>query len=285
MSGTFAWNNPFAVPAPVRTPPQQQGIPAGLAFTPGNQVGIPPAQPARDPRIPTPIRVPAAVDPRQPQGYPPFQGFDECLEALRTMFRGQTLVSRGTINQHPPFRSRRFTIVQRVLLNIPVAIDPDANEGGNNLADAEERISGPGTVDRFDVAVGQSQTFNELVSQGGYTTIVDGYGVTVQNGRPEAIRVVPFIQGGPSTGTTGPEPLLSGSGVDDHEPTQIILPEERRILFQATNLDPCSATLFNFTLTGYVVPTGAYNDTQESIEHPKRGYSVDCVRSAPACEQ
>ena len=104
--------------------------------------------------------------------------------------------------------------------------------------------------------------------------MIKSWGITVENSEPEAANVFADIQG-PSQGADAPDALISGATVDQHQPTLVVLPDNKRLRISVQNIDTGSAILVTFSFCGWVINTGALKDTLESLL-PSPGFGMEC---------
>lgn len=94
---------------------------------------------------------------------------------------------------------------------------------------------------------------------GGVITIIKSWGITVENSRPEAALLFVNAQG-PSNGVDPPNALTSGSQAREHEPTLIILPDNKTLTVDIVNLDTASPILVTFSVCGWTFPAARPGD-------------------------
>ena len=210
------------------------------------------------------------------------------MEALRRTLQ----VSDLSPHIHPPFASRYLCFLGRSVINVPAAFDPAANAGGIALTNAEATFSGQvpdpltntGQTDQVQLFTPtnaapafDAQLVFEFNTPQGYVVVFNSWGITVVNSRPDAARVTVEVGGGPNTGVEAPHPFMSGAPRELHQPTLVILPENKRLGVKVQNLDTGSALLVQFGICGWQIPVRRYMQSLASML-PNPGFGVDCER-------
>jgi hypothetical protein len=218
--------------------------------------------------IPTPV--PGAFgDPCAHPIYPEPQ-IDPCFEALKGTLEETLTTSDLAPHIHAPFGARFLSKVIRGVVAVPAAYDAAAFAGSLNLALATTAISGgTGNLALFLVPTAaappfEALSFFEYTPPAGHFAVFKTWGITVQNSVPEAA-VVSLEAPGPSQGADPPHALLSGSLAELHQPTMLLIPENKTLKLRIQNLDTGSGILFTFGITGWQFPVRGYKGNLKSL--------------------
>jgi hypothetical protein len=220
------------------------------------------------------VRTPAWVDPYRPEGYPTWQGFNACLESLSRMLESTLAISDLAPHIHPPFGSRSFFGIRRAVINVPAAFDAAANAAGIALAAANGIAPGSILTPTTVAPPFGPVLFSNHQTPPGFAAIFKSWGMTVENSFPAAARMTIENQG-PNTGSAAPSGITSGAAYTDHQPTMVIVPDNRRLDFFVENLDTGSPILVTFSIYGWQIPIRRYEEDLKSLI-PQPGYSDDC---------
>jgi hypothetical protein len=237
------------------------------------------------------------VTPGKPEGFQVWPGFSKCLKSLGQLLKATLSTSVSYPSEKPPFRSRSLCQVTRTVVNVPAAFDPAANAAGNALAAAAGALTGVVTDALIGGSgpTGQSQNLDQVQNltptalappfdpipvwqyrtPQGYAAIWKSWGLTVETGDPLGARTSARVEGGPNTGSVGPNPLTSGALKFLHQPTTIILPENKLLQVLVQNLDVNSPMLVTTSVCGWLIPIRQWKDKPESLV-PEAGYGIDC---------
>ncbi len=221
-------------------------------------------------------RFPAAVDLNRPQGYAQFPGFDECLRALKSLLEDTLIGTARDPRDLQPFNSRTILKDSRTILNIPAGFDAAANLAGINLAAANSQFQ-PVTLLTPALAAPPFERLPviDFVAPQGTVTIIRKWGITVIVGDHEAALATVNIGGGPTDGSTAPDPTVSSACWNDVQDTMIVLPENVRCRVFVQNLDTHSPLFVQTVLYGWVIPVAKYQESLRSITRAP-GYGPVC---------
>jgi hypothetical protein len=199
------------------------------------------------------------------------------LDPAHTQQLISQIPSLGTIAldpyQGPTFRATPFFVRMRVVINVPVAVDPVANAGGIALGAADEaNLTGTSTLVRTAAAVGQS-------IQAGFVDVPQGVagvftamrvgseseaglralGVAIQ----ESGRIL--LDDQRATGNNEGGDLANGAGGPPvNIPIFIVIRPRQRITIFGANFDAHSAHILDIALEGRIWPVKAPDDSAQS---------------------
>lgn len=216
---------------------------AGSVWTPGAR----PSQPGS----------PASAGSRSQSGCAPV---DPCQQQYFDQLNRELPSSDVPPNFYPPIDARILTLgPARAVLNVPAAIDPDANLAGTNLQVAQSAF-GAVAID----ASGNPFVIFQGPTQQGHVLVVSRWGLTVNVGDPTAAQVTVNI-GGPATATNPPSPIISGAAMDLQQPAGFIIPDGKSFTVSVKNLDTHSPMMVTFAGVGWIMPRNYTPDDPRSL--------------------
>lgn len=246
-------------PGYVNGAPVGVGVPVPHGWAQPNQVQVPPPRYA------------------QAGDFGNWPGLNDCLCALKEMLEGTLTTGDMAPHIHQPFDAVTLELVTRAVVNIPAALDANANAGGIALAAAEGQFQAVTLLTPTNNAAPLNPvTVVAYTCPQGWVSVFKKIGMTVEVGNPSAANV--SVQNtGENQSSAGPNPLTTGAAAFEEQQTMLIIPENKSLNVQVQNLDVGSPLLVRTALSGWQIPIRRYEQTLKSMLK-KPGYGVYCQK-------
>lgn len=239
-----------------------------------------PAQQRAMPGAMQPVRQPNALTGPAPTSFgkapqPVWPGFDDCFKTLRELLKRTIQVTDLAAHLSRGFNARTIYPFGRVVLNLPTTF-PGPNAAGTALGIAEGPFESAGTLPVLVPGTAGDFASTPIVAHQappGFVSIFTKVGVTVEVGRPDAVRLQFDVNGGPNLGSSPPNNTLGSAQEPEQLPTLLIVPDGKTLNVRGANLDLGSPILVTVALSGWNIPIRQFKNTLASL-HPQLGYGA-----------
>ena len=203
----------------------------------------------------------------------PQTAIEECLRAGGQILGDAIFRSEEVAWHEPPFNAQFFTRSVRFVLNIDAAVDAAANAAGLALIAAESAFVAPSSATTSGAALQYKPIFGFIPNQNQFL-VIKSWGIEAVNVPPEAVNV--RLRGGTVGGLgSPPDPAVSGFQVKDHQPTQLVVLQGKRLIVEIGQVNNDQPIYVKFSACFWVGKTTDASGTRESLL-VKGGYGKGC---------